>query len=187
MSAKTILAYSNIDQETSGGAPLTKADYDSRPWYNYNTFDYRKVEAFRLSTTIEKELGEKGLLSAIPYIRQNRMDLLPEWGIFKSGANYYGYESTTQFYSLGLLTKYRRDFEPLRSRFIAGIDLDYSPGSYQEKRLIVTRDTTTLKYTSYRYDTSTANNYDYDATFTGISPYTQFELSPVDRLRFTIG
>ena len=185
--AKTIIGYSNIDQETSGGAPLTKADYDSRPWYNYNTFDYRKVETFRLSSATESEIREKALLSAIPYIRWNRMDLLPEWGIFKSGANYAGYESTTQFYSLGLLTKYRRDFEPLRSRFIIGVDMDYSPGSYQEKRLIVNRDTATLKYTSYRYDTSTANNYDYDAAFTGISPYTQIELSPAPSLRFTIG
>lgn len=187
-SAKTILAYSNIDQETSGGAPLIKADYDSRPWYNYQTFDYRRVEAFRLSTTVENEIGEKALFSAIPYVRSNRMDLLPEWGIFNIGGNNYrGYESTTQFYSLGLLTKYRRDFEPLRSRLIVGVDLDYSPGEYQEKRLIVIRDTSTLKYTSYRYDTSTANNYDYDAAFTGISPYMQVELSPVDRLRFTLG
>ncbi|OGP07570.1 MAG: hypothetical protein A2X87_01665 [Deltaproteobacteria bacterium GWC2_42_51] len=186
-SAKTIIAYSNIDQETSGGAPLTKADYDNRPWYNYNTFDYRKVEAFRLSTTVEKELGEKALISTIPYIRWNRMDLLPEWGIFKSGAGYAGYESATQFYSLGLLTKYRRDFEPLRSRFIVGVDLDYSPGSYQEKRLIVSRDAATLKYTSYTYDTNTANYYDYDATFAGVSPYTQVEFSPVERLRFTVG
>ena len=187
-STKTIVAYSNIDQETSGGAPLTKADYDTRPWYNYNTFDYRKVEAFRLSTSLDKEYGETALASVIPYVRWNRMDLLPEWGIFNIGGNNYrGYESTTQFYSLGLLTKYRKDFETLRSRLIIGLDLDYSPGQYNEKRIIVNKNATTLKYTSYTYDTSTANNYDYDVTFTGVSPYAQLEMSPVERLRFTLG
>ena len=189
-SAKTIVSYSKIDQDTSGGAPLTKADYDSRPSYNYHTFDYRNVEAFRLSTDFQKEFGEKALLSLIPYLRVNRMELLPEWGIFKVGSDpttYAGYESTTAFYSLGLLAKYRRDFSPLRSRLIVGIDLDYSPGYYEEKRLTVTRDTATLKYTGFSYASTDANNYDYDAAFIGISPYAQFEFSPIEKLRLTIG
>ena len=186
--AKTILAYSNIDQDTSGGAPLTRTDYDSRPTYSYHTFDYRRVEAFRISTTFEKELSEAKLISLIPYARWNKMDLLPEWGIFSVGGNNYrGYESTTKFYSIGLMAKYRQDFEPMRSRLIVGADLDHSPGKYDEKRLIVTRNTSTLKYTSFTYDTSTANNYDYNANFTGISPYAHIELSPAERLRITVG
>ena len=188
-SSKTIISYSKIDQETSGGAPLTKADYDSRPSYNYHTFDYRNVQAFRLSTDFEKEFGEKALLSLVPYLRANRMELLPEWGIFRVGpGSYRGYESTTEFYSLGLLAKYRRDFSPLRSRLIVGADLDYSPGKYEEKRIIVSRDeAVTLKYTGFSYDPSTTNNYDYDAAFIGVSPYAQFEFSPVEKLRFTLG
>lgn len=187
LSAKTIIAYSQIEQETSGGAPLSKADYDSRPWYNYNTFDYRNVKAFRISSTIEKEF-DTALASVIPYFRWNEMELLPEWGIFSIGGNNFrGYESVTQFYSIGLLTKYRKDFTPLRTRAIVGLDLDYSPGTYDEKRIIVTRDTATLKYTSYRFDPSDANNYDYDATFKGVSPYAQVEISPVEKMRVTLG
>jgi outer membrane receptor protein involved in Fe transport len=185
---KTIFAYSHIDQKTSGGAPLTLSDFNSRPWYNYHTFDYRKVEAFRLSTSFEKEFSNTRLLSLIPYARWNRMDLLPEWGIFSIGGNNLrGYESTTRFYSLGLLTKYRQDFDLLKSRIIIGADLDYSPGKYDERRIVVTRNTATLKYTSFTYDTNTANNYDFNANFTGISPYAHIELSPVKRLRLTLG
>ncbi|OGP15938.1 MAG: hypothetical protein A2V21_304825 [Deltaproteobacteria bacterium GWC2_55_46] len=189
-SLKTILSYSGIEQETSGGAPLSRADYDDRPWYNYQTFDYRNVDSFRLSTDLEHEIGDNALVSVIPYFRKNRMELLPEWAIFKSGADpsvYMGYESTTDFYSLGLLAKYRRDFAPMRTRFIIGVDLDYSPGQYEERRLDITRDTSTLKYTGYSYATSDANNYDFDATFIGISPYTQIELSPAEKLRLTLG
>lgn len=130
---KTILAYSHIDQDSGGSNGLEWNDYQNKPWYNYQTFDFRKVEAFRLSTTYENELSEKGLLSIIPYIRWNRMDLLPGWGIFKSGAKYYGYDSDTRFYSLGLLLKYRHDLDTWRSRLILGIDLDWSPGRYDEK------------------------------------------------------
>lgn len=186
-SLKTIASFSKIDQETSGGAPLSLQDYETRPWYNYHTFDYRNVESFRLSTDYEKEIGDSALLSLIGYLRKNKMELLPEWGIFRAGANYRGYESTTDFYSVGLLAKYRRDFTPLRTRLIVGADFDYSPGTYEENRILVTRDATTLKFTGFTYDTLTTNNYDYDADFIGVSPYAQVELSPLDKLRVTVG
>ncbi|MFA4828665.1 MAG: TonB-dependent receptor [Thermodesulfovibrionales bacterium] len=183
--AKTVIAFSDINQETGGSNGLVKADYDRRPWYNYQTFDFRKVKALRISTELEKELEENALLSIIPYARWNRMDLLPGWGIFKSGTRYFGYESTTEFYSLGLLTKYRHDFGFLRSRFITGIDLDYTSGQYLEKRIKVNKNGD--KYVSYAYAENTDNNYDYDAVFTGISPYVQIESSPFEKLRLTAG
>lgn len=187
-SVKTVIAYSNIDGHGES-AGLSKADFESRPSYSYTTFNFRKVKAFRLSFDIEKEVTEgKGLISVIPYYRTNRMDLHPGWGIFSIGGNNYrGSDYTTKFQSFGLLGKYRYDIEPMRTRLVMGFDLDYSPGDYYERRTVVTRDTSTLKYTSYTYDTSTTNNYDYDATFKGISPYLHAEVSPVEKLRLTIG
>ncbi len=188
LSAKTVIAYSHIDAEEAASA-LSRTDFEQRPWYDYSTFNHRKVDAFRLSIDVEKETdGGKGLLSVIPYFRDNEMDLHPGWGIFNiGGTNYRGYHSETKFQSFGFLAKYRYDFEPMRTRLIMGIDLDYSPGEYFERRTIVTRDTATLKYTSYSYDTSTTNNYDFDATFTGISPYLHTEVSLLENLRLTIG
>lgn len=113
------------------------------------------------------------------------MDLLPGWGIFKAGSNYYGYDSTTKFYSLGLLAKYRHDFDALKIRLIGGVDVDYTPGDYFERRIKVTKSGD--QYVSYDYVTNTDNNYDYEATFTGISPYLQIETLPINRLRLTAG
>ena len=187
-SVKTVIAYSNIDGHGES-AGLSKADFESRPSYSYTTFNFRKVKAFRLSFDVEKEVSEgKGLISVIPYYRTNRMDLHPGWGIFSIGGNNYrGSDYTTKFQSFGLLGKYRYDLEPMRTRLVMGFDLDYSPGDYYERRTVVTRDTSTLKYTSYTYDASTTNTYDYDATFKGISPYLHAEVSPVEKLRLTIG
>ncbi|MBI3584877.1 MAG: TonB-dependent receptor [Nitrospinae bacterium] len=187
-SIKTVIAYSNIDGHGEGPG-LSKADYESRPWYSYSTFNFRKVNAFRLSFDIEKEVSEgKGLISVITYYRANKMDLHPGWWIFSIGGNNYrGVDYTNKFQSFGLLGKYRYDFEPMRTRLVMGIDLDYSPGDFFERRTIVTRDATTFKYTSYTYDTSTTNNFDFDATFKGISPYIHTEVSPVEKLRLTIG
>ncbi|MBI5892944.1 MAG: TonB-dependent receptor [Deltaproteobacteria bacterium] len=188
LSTKTVIVYSHIDAGEAANA-LSKTDFEQRPWYDYSTFTHRKVDAFRLSLDIEKETqGGKGLLSIIPYYRHNEMDLHPGWGIFSiGGTNYRGYHSETKFESFGFLAKYRYDFEPMRTRLILGVDVDYSPGEYFERRTIVTRDTTTLKYTSYTYDTNTDNNYDFDATFTGISPYVHIETSPFEKLRLTLG
>lgn len=185
-SAKTVVSYTKIDQETSGGAPLTKADYDDRPWYNYQTFDFRNVEAFRASSAMEREKGDT-LVSLIPYTRYNRMELLPEWGIFSSGGSFKGYISETEFYSLGLLAKYRKDFSPLKARLIVGVDMEASPGSYNERRINVTRDSTTLKYTGFTFDTSGSNDYDFDATLYELTPYAHVEVSPMDKLRVTLG
>lgn len=185
MTAKTIISFSNIDQKTGGSNRLLKADYESKPWYNYQTFDFRKVKAFRLSTELEKEITAGSLLSFIPYFRWNEMDLLPGWGIFKAGSNYYGYHSITRFYSLGLLAKYRQDFKSLRTRLVAGVDIDYSPGDYFERRIQAYK--TGDKYTSYDYVINTTNNYDYNAVFFGMSPYAQLEFSPLDKLRMTAG
>ena len=184
--AKTLISFSEIDQDTGGTSRLSEDDFKNRPWFNYQTFDYRKVEAFRVSTEVAKELEGNTLISAIPYIRNNTMDLLPGWGIFQAGPNYVGYESTTEFYSLGLLTKYRRDFTAWRTRFITGLDIDYTPGSYFERRIRVTR-AADDKFVSFVYDTNTDKNYDYDATFSGGSPYVQVETSPLEKLRLTLG
>ena len=187
-SIKTVIAYSNIDGHGES-AGLSKADFETRPSFSYTTYNFRKVKAFRLSFDIEKEVSEgKGLISVIPYYRTNRMDLHPGWWIFSIGGNNYrGVDYTNKFQSFGLLGKYRYDFEPMRTRLVMGIDLDYSPGDFFERRTIVTRDTTTLRYTSYTYDTSTTNNFDFDAIFKGISPYIHVEASPVEKLRFTLG
>ncbi|MDA8165011.1 MAG: TonB-dependent receptor [Desulfobacteraceae bacterium] len=182
---KTVIGYSHIDQDTGGASGLTLTDFETRPSFNYQTFDFRKVKAFRLSTEYKKEINDKNVLSLIPYFRQNEMDLLPGWGIFQAGANFYGYDSVTKFYSLGLLAKNRHDFDTFKSRLITGVDIDYSPGTYSERRIQVTKSGD--QYVSYTYVPNTDNDFDFDATFTGISPYLQFETSPLGELRFTVG
>lgn len=182
---KAVIGYSEIDQDTGGANALLKVDFLARPSFNYQTFDFRKVKAFRVSTEYEKEFGEDALLSLIPFARWNRMELLPGWGIFQAGPNFFGYNSTTEFYSLGLLAKYRHDFSFLRSRLTGGVDIDYSPGSYQERRIQAAKSGD--QFVSYVFTTNTDNNFDFDATFTGISPYAQLESSPMDKLRVTVG
>lgn len=173
---KTIATFSNIDQQTAGTSTLREADYHDNPTLNYTPISLRKVKAFRLSSAYEKEIGNT-LISITPYVRYNEMDLLPNWAL-----TFDPTISNVQNKSIGLVAKYRYDFVPLRTRVIAGIDLDYSPGSRFEQSINTTRNGRT--FTAYSVGQTL---YDYDATFRGISPYLHTELSPTERLRLTAG
>lgn len=185
---KTLLSASSIDQQGAGSTRLREVDYRNHPTLNYQPISYRKVGAVRLSSAIEKAYGP-ALLSLTPYLRYNEMEQLP---------NYLGPPrqiNMSRNYSYGLLAKYRRDFEPLRTRLIVGVDLDRSPGGYWEQAISTAGCTRVLpsgatRYECYQRDYSAGVNgkhYDYDVTYTGVSPYLHAEFSPLERLRITAG
>ncbi|ALP52817.1 TonB-dependent receptor [Candidatus Tenderia electrophaga] len=173
---KTVISAANIDQQTAGTSRLSKQDYLHNPTLNYTPVSFREVEALRISTAYEDETQDS-LLSLTPYVRYNRMEILPNWSLSYDPQRY-----TTENTSVGLLSKYRRDFAPRRSRMIVGLDLDYSPGSYQENAIDPTR--VGAIYVSY---TELARTYDYDISFTSVSPYVHLETSPTEKLRLQAG
>jgi outer membrane receptor protein involved in Fe transport len=173
---RTVVTYSRIDQNTAGSSAISRADYLDRPTLNYTPISFRRIQAFRLHSVYER-MGEKSLLTVTPFVRWNEMNILPNWtltfdpGIWETGHS-----------SVGTLLKYRRDFEPMRARLIAGADLDFSPGRHFEKQIQPVRSGAIFQ--SYADGNPV---YDYDVTFLAASPYLQAEASPFDRLRITAG
>lgn len=175
-SLKTILATSSIDQQTAGSSALLEVDYLNDPTKNTTPISYRKVDAIRVSSAYEQE-SAKTLLSLTPFVRQNSMEYLANWSL--------SYDPTvlkTESDSLGLLAKYRMDFDAFRTRVIIGADIDYTPGSRTEHSIDAIK--TDDIYTSYTRDEKV---YDYDVTYQGFSPYVHVETSPSDKLRITAG
>ncbi len=173
---KTVLSGANIDQQTAGSSRLLAEDYENNPTLNYTPISYRKVKALRLSTAWEKETADR-LISITPYLRDNSMDILPNWSLSYDPVKY-----ETKNWSVGALLKYRQDFTPWRTRVIVGLDLDHSPGSRYEQEISPTK--VGNVYTDY---TVVGTIYDYDVTFQAVSPYVHTEFSPVERLRLSLG
>jgi outer membrane receptor protein involved in Fe transport len=173
---KTVVAVSNIDQQTAGSSTISEADYQNNPTINYTPISFREVKALRMSAAYEKE-SAGALLSVTPYFRSNDMGLLANWSLTYDPTVY-----DTNNKSFGVLTKYRLDFEPYRARLITGVDVDYSPGSHLENSINTTKSGSI--YTAYTTGTTL---YDYDVTFKEISPYVHGELSPTEHLRLTAG
>jgi iron complex outermembrane receptor protein len=175
-SLKTVVAYSRIDQQTAGASTLRADDYAARPTENYTPSSFREVRAFRLSTAYERA-GGRTLLSVTPFVRWNSMELLPNWSLAYDPTVY-----TTGHRSLGVLARYRVDFDAVRTRVIGGVDVDFSPGGRQEDSVAAVRDGS-----FYRAYTMGPRLYDYDVTFRGVSPYLHAETAPTERLRLTAG
>lgn len=176
-SLKTVLSTSEIDQQTAGSSRLLEVDYLNDPTKNLTPISYRKVSAFRLSTAYEKESSDS-LLSITPYVRSNSMDMLPNWSLSYDPVVY-----ETENDSAGVLFKYRKDYNPMRTRMVLGVDVDYSPGSRYEQKIDRTKNADGI-YTSY---TINSLIYSYDATYSAASPYAHVEFSPSDDWRVTAG
>jgi len=178
---KTVLSFSRVDQQHVG--KLTRNELDLAPRTNNVPFSYRQVDAFRLSTAYERETANS-LVSLTPYVRDNSMEIIPNWSVSYDPSRY-----VTENRSFGFLGKYRRDFEPLRARLILGVDFDYSPGAREEDSVKLNKTTNANGGTRYTLDTAVApvRIYDYDVTYRGISPYVHGEASLTDRLRLNGG
>jgi iron complex outermembrane recepter protein len=189
---KTIVGYTNIDQQTGANSALPSDLYQSSPKINLFAPAYRKVQALRISSEFERKFGE-GALSLTPYFRGNSMDLNGSYN-FSSDPRI----EKTSSQSYGLLAKWRQDFpEFKRARIIFGVDMENSPGTRKEDALNFTglkqdirtgrSSTSAGAYTNYTGYTMGSRVYDYDVAFQSFSPYLHTELSPLEKLRLTAG
>lgn len=173
---KTVATFSNIEQETAGTSALSRDDFENDPTANYTPISFREVQAFRLSTAIEKQVGA-GVLSVTPFFRYNTMDLLPNWSLTFDPAIW-----ETQNTSYGMQAKYEFDLPGRSGTVITGVDLDYSPGNRFEQSIVATREGPV--FTSF-VDGSAL--YDYDVTFKQFAPYVQTMWEATERLSISVG
>ncbi|HEX6599245.1 MAG TPA: TonB-dependent receptor [Gemmatimonadaceae bacterium] len=174
--AKTVLTGTHVDQQDVPA--LSMALFDTSRSMNLAPIAYRRVKALRVSSAIERDQGAS-LWSFTPYARYGDMQLLPWWQL-----TYDPQTWDTRNTSLGILTRYRHDFTPLRSQVIVGADAEVSPGSFMAQRAMVTRTGAANAFTSY---TTGATQYDYDVTYRSASPYLHVEGSLLPALRVEAG
>ncbi len=172
---KTVITATNINSPGDGGSDMGLSDFDNAPHVNYTPIALREVQAVRWSTAYDAQSGPSSW-EVIGYARYNRLKLLPFWQLTYDPQVWDNHNK-----SVGMMAKYRRDFT--RGNVIVGADFDYSPGANQEDEILPTM-TPGFVFDSF---TTGAQQYDYDVTFNGISPYTQLVLNPVPTLHVSAG
>ncbi|MDP2562127.1 TonB-dependent receptor [Psychrobium sp. 1_MG-2023] len=135
----------------------------------------RNSKYYRLSTTWEKITQDDYRVSLVPYLRQRTNDYTATWN-----NNMPKQESTVT--TLGLLAYL--SFEPSdEGELIVGLDVERSKGeslSYQPQ---------TITTTGWGGNTFIAGHqfYDDETTYTGISPYFQYQHELTDQLTVAFG
>lgn len=179
---KTILTHAKLDTDMPGS--LFKSDYDTRPGFSYHTFTWRKVEATRLSTSVEGEWNKGGLTTLTAYARANQTDQLPSYLIFNTGATTAsGRTSDQQSTSFGFDARHRQDFAANTVRAIFGITAELTPMKADEVNLAITRNAAGI-YTGFTRG-SMRRNYEVDIASHAL--YTQLEYSGIKSIRLVAG
>jgi outer membrane receptor protein involved in Fe transport len=186
---KTIFGATHIDQQTGANSPLPLSMYLNSPTTNLRSPAYRIVDAVRLSSAIERDIGQGQTVTVTPYFRDNRMELNGTFNFSCSGATCTGRIEDTSVQSFGLMLRYRKNIDDAaRTRVISGLDLDYSPSRRTEDRIQLRDDATgtgaARNFTGY--DT-VGRSYEYKVLYQSVAPYAHIETSPTERLRLTAG
>ncbi len=178
------LDYLNSDVELMGS--IDKADFDANWRQDYNTFTYVKITKTTPSLTYTRTVGTGGELKLAVLGRVLDHEVIPHY--------MFRYNSTTRVYT-GILNKiegsdadvqaqYKQDVAPLRTRLVAGVDAQKGSSTVDTYNLTVTRDPATKKYVSY---TNNGLGASYDVDTDVISPYALLEVSPVEKVRLSVG
>jgi outer membrane receptor protein involved in Fe transport len=186
---KTIFGATHIDQQTGANSPLPESMYLNSPTTNLRSPAYRIVDAVRLSSAIERDIGQGQTLTMTPYFRDNRMELNGTFNFSCSGtpAVCTGRIEDTAVQSFGLMLRYRKNIDDAaRTRVISGVDLDYSPSRRAEDRITLSSTGSGAARNFTGYDIA-GRSYEYKVLYQSVAPYAHIETSPIENLRITTG
>lgn len=168
---RTVATYTGVQQHPAGIAAISTADYETDPRTHYTPVSYRNVTAVRVSSAIER-WSATSLWSVTPFFRYSRMDLIPNWALAFDPAIWEVHN-----YSFGTQLRYRRLVPSVDLSWIAGADLDISPGRRTETEVIPERVDGLFVAV-----TPTDLQYDYDVTFGQAAPYVHLEWKATSRI-----
>jgi len=190
---KTIFGATHINQQTGASSPLPLSMYLNSPTTNLRSPAYRIVDAVRLSSAIERDIGQGQTLTMTPYFRDNRMELNGTFNFSCTNPQApaqpqcTGRIEDTAVQSFGMMLRYRKNFDDAaRTRLISGVDLDYSPSRRAEDRITLssTGAGAGRNFTGYEI---VGRSYEYKVLYQSAAPYTHIETSPTEQLRVTAG
>ncbi|SHK88146.1 Outer membrane receptor proteins, mostly Fe transport [Chitinophaga jiangningensis] len=175
--AATLINY-NTDQ--TGG--LDSAHFYSKDYRNFQTFTYRDVQALRIRSTLDKQWNEDNSTSFTAFYRHSTIGQNPFYAIKNTAdpLRSTGQINSDGFHSYGMIIQHKKRFNWKEAALIAGVSADYSPATYYAGFITVDRNAAGY-YTSYQTTDSVLT--DYKVGLLNTAAYTQFEMSPLHRMK----
>lgn len=168
----------NTDQK--GG--LDSAHFYDKDYSSFYRFTYRKVNAFRARTTLNKEWNTQNHTSFTLFYRNTSIGQNPFYSIvdIAGTGDAKGQINKDAFNSYGSVIQHTKNMETLRTKWITGLSIDYSPATYIAHFITIKKDAKGA-YDQFQKTDSLLTDYHVDLLNTAI--YTQLEWNPINPLR----
>lgn len=165
-----------------------KGGFDSAHFYNkdyisFYRFTYRKVNAFRLRATLNREWNDDNKTNFTLFYRNTAIGQNPFYSISNIAGNpakAKGQINEDAFKSYGAIMQHRTELKAINAGFISGVSLDYSPARYRAQFTDIDRDTNGIYY-GYTTKDSLLTHYNVDLFNSAV--YAQFEYKPTGKLK----
>ncbi|HVG16376.1 MAG TPA: TonB-dependent receptor [Chitinophagaceae bacterium] len=177
----TVADYIKYKTDQKGG--LDSAHFYNKDYVSFYRFTYRKVDAFRLRSTLYKEWNDHHNTTLTFFYRHSAIGQNPFYSI--SNISTYPLKAKGQvnkdaFKSYGSVLQHTVKLKGIDAKLISGISLDYSPASYIARYIDVDRNASNVYY-QYTTTDSLLTNYNVDLLNT--AAYTQLEYKPARILK----
>ena len=195
LSSKTTItaAFAGNEYYSDMAGSVDSTSFYKRSYSSTTDFTYRKVHSQRTRLTTTHKWNDRHETTLTLVYRDNFIEQNPNYGIRWSSGNTIasGEKNRNSFYSKVAQIQHRINFNGLDARLLTGGSVDLSPTRYQAHRIDLSATLrpdgkSVEKYSiiTERPDILLAN---YHADLRNHATYTQFEFSPIDRLRITAG
>lgn len=187
-----INSYTFTDYYSDMRSGVDSTSFATRKFFNPQTFTYRKVEAHRFRSTLQKLWNDQSNSSLSVVLRKNSIGQNPAYrikddykkvnGVWKGDKTLaHGEINESSFKSLAIISQHKQKFNWKNAELMGGVSVDISPSGYSASYIKIHKDTASGKYDSYLQPDSILTNYK-----TGINNYAgylQAAIEPVSGLR----
>ncbi|HMH21399.1 MAG TPA: TonB-dependent receptor [Puia sp.] len=161
-----------------GGGSLDSAHFAQRNYSTLYSFNYRKVNALRIRSTLSHSWNDRGSTQITLAWRNNSVKQNPSYYVtnnFSDPLSANGQINNSSFSSYMLIAQHVQKINWMGSRLIAGVSADISPSSYVASYIRIRRNSSG-KYISYAPTDSLLSNY--STGISNLASYLDYELSP---------
>lgn len=172
-----------VDYRGDMSGSINEENYLSESYGSTETFTEREAKSLRAKSSFEQKWNNYNKTTLNLIFRDNTMDQIPSYRINFLGTS--GEINSNKFKSYAALAQHKIDFNFLNSSLVAGGAFDLSPQNYVANSITVTTNDNGI-HTDYEIN---EDDYilDYEANIYNYAAFSQFEISPIEKVKITLG
>ncbi|SFZ85045.1 TonB-dependent receptor [Tenacibaculum maritimum] len=179
-----------IDYRSDMSGSISEKNYLDGDYKSNQTFTEREAKSIRFRSSLNKIWNDHHKTSFNFIYRNNEMNQIPSYRIKQHRENGKltgtgtGEINSNKFTSYVGLIQHKIDFNFASASLITGATADFSPQDYIAEKIDVTVNTNNAQNIAYSLKKD-ADILNYDADIFNYAGYAQFEISPLESLKFT--